>query len=395
MPWKNENMNDVRKEFVRKALSEGANLSALCREYHVTRKTGRAWRERAKHQGIDFLAEKSRRPAKSPNQLNEDVICRVISLKLAHPFWGPKKFCNQRFHEAGEAPSISSCHRILNKVGLVERKKKRVKQNPRIILAAAKPLEPNDVWTVDFKGWWHLANGERSEPLTVRDAFSRFVLAASLLKNARTEALKKEFSRLFYLYGLPKVIKSDNGTPFASVNGVMGLSQLSAWWVSLGIVLERSRPAHPQDNSAHERLHKDIEAQVASKTQRNAKTQQVALDLWREEFNHQRPHEMLAERCPAEVYRKSQRKFSADQTVLDYGTGFFSRKVDTGGGLKWNGCRIFISQAVAGWNVGLRVLAHERLEVWLNYLLLGSIDLKTNRFVSAPSRSAKTVRLAA
>jgi putative transposase len=395
MPWKNENMNDVRKEFVQKALSEGANLSALCREYHVTRKTGREWRERAKRQGLDFLAERSRRPKKSPNQLEEAVVCHLIHLKLSHPLWGPKKLCDERFHRPGEAPSVSSCHRILNKAGLVERKKKRTKQNPRVILAAIKAEAPNDIWTVDFKGWWHLANGQRSEPLTVRDALTRFVLAASLLKNARIAALKKEFSRLFQLYGLPKVIKSDNGTPFASASGVMGLSQLSAWWVSLGIILERSRPGHPQDNGAHERLHKDIEAQIAGKTQRNVRTQQVALDLWREEFNHERPHEMLAGRCPAQVYRKSPRKFSIAPTILEYGTGFFPRKVDSAGGLKWNSCRIFISQAIAGWHVGLRVLANETLEVWLNYLLLGTIDLKTNRFVSAPSRSAKTVRLAA
>src|SRR5450432_698472 len=142
MPWKNENMNDVRKEFVQKALREGANLSALCREYHVTRKTGREWRERAKHQGIDFLAEKSRRPASSPNQLEEGVICHLIRLKLAHPQWGPKKLCHERFHETGEVPSISSCHRILNKAGLVQRRKKRTKQNPRLILAAVKALRP-------------------------------------------------------------------------------------------------------------------------------------------------------------------------------------------------------------------------------------------------------------
>lgn len=388
-------MNDVRKEFALKALSPGANLSALSREYQVTRKTGRQWRERAKLDGINFLAEKSRRPEVSPKQLEEAIVCQLIRLKLSHRAWGPKKICEVYRRQYGQTPSVSSCHRVLRKAGLVERRKKRVKREASVVLAAIKAQAPNEVWTVDFKGWWRLGSGERCEPLTVRDAFSRYILAAQMPENARTETLQAEFRRLFQLYGLPKVIKSDNGSPFASHAAPLGLSQLSAWWVALGIELERSRPGCPQDNGAHERLHKDIAKEIAATVQADWRAQQAALDVWREEFNHQRPHEALHGRSPADLYRKSPRAYPLEPLLLDYETGFFPRKVSSKGTLRWNNKRVFISTALAGWDLGLRVAANEQLEVWLNYLFIGTIDLQTNRFGSAPSRSAKAVGLAA
>jgi putative transposase len=395
MPWKTNTMKDVRREFALKALSPGANLSALCREYGVTRKTGRQWRERAKMDGISFVAEKSRRPAASPKQLTEGVVCHLIRHKLAHPSWGPRKIQEVYRREFGRSPSLSSCHRILVKAGLVERRRKRTKQPPRMVMGAVKANAPNEVWTVDFKGWWKLGNGERCEPLTVRDAFSRFILAIRLPANARTGALKDEFRRLFQLYGLPKVSKSDNGSPFASVRAPLGLSRLSAWWVGLGIELERSRPGSPQDNGAHERMHKDVAHEIAATTQPDGRAQQAALDVWREEFNVERPHEALQGRSPIGLYRKSPRPFPAEPLRLDYGVGYYPRKVIANGSIKWNGQTIFISNALAGWEVGLRVVAQEQLEVWLNYLQIGTIDLQTNRFGGAPSRSAKAVSLAA
>lgn len=395
MPWKTETMNDVRKEFALKALAAGANLSALCREYGVTRKTGRQWRERAKHDGINQLAERSRRPKTNPTELAEEIVCRIVRLKMAHPSWGPRKICELYRRAYDVVLSISSCHRVLKKSGLVQPKKRRVRREPALVLGAARAMSPNDVWTVDHKGWWRLHDGERCEPLTVRDAFSRYILSAQVLENTRTETVKAEFLRLFQLYGLPKVIKSDNGSPFASSSAPLGLSTLSAWWVGLGIELEHSRPGHPQDNAAHERMHKDIAAEVAARLQPNKRAQQAALDLWREEYNHQRPHQALQDRFPAEVYRRSTRSLPPTPVLIDYGTGFFVRKVATNGTIKWSGQMILITTALAGSEVGLRLVSADRLEVSFNYLHLGAIDLQTYRFGSAPSRSAKAVCLAA
>ena len=395
MPWKTETMNDVRKEFALKALAAGANLSALCREYGVTRKTGRQWRERAKREGINQLAEHSRRPRSSPAELAEETVCRIVRLKMAHPSWGPRKVCELYRRAHDHVLSISSCHRVLKKSGLVEPKKRRVRREPALVLGAARASGPNDVWTVDHKGWWRLGDGDRCEPLTVRDAFSRYVLSAQVLTNTRTETVKAEFLRLFQLYGLPKVIKSDNGSPFAASAAPLGLSTLSASWVALGIELEHSRPGHPQDNAAHERMHKDIEVEVAARTQPNKRAQQAALDLWREEYNNQRPHESLQDRFPAEVYRRSARRLPLTPVLIEYGTGFFVRKVSTTGGIKWTGQQIQLTSALAGFEVGLRLASADRLEVWFNYLQIGAINLQTYRFGSAPSRSAKAVCLAA
>jgi hypothetical protein len=284
---------------------------------------------------------------------------------------------------------------VLQKAGLVVPRKRRMKREAAVVLGAVRAEGPNDIWTVDFKGWWRLRDGTRCEPLTVRDAFSRFILGAQVLENTRTETMLAEFSRLFLLYGLPKVIKTDNGSPFASWSAPLGLSKLSAWWVALGIELEHSRPAHPQDNGAHERMHKDIAAEVAATLQPNRRTQQAALDIWREEYNHQRPHQALQDCFPAERYRRSKRTFATEPLRLEYGTGFFTRKVDLNGMIKHHGLGVFITTALAGWDLGLRVAGPDVLEVWLNYLHIGSLNLQTHRFGSAPSRSAKAVSLAA
>lgn len=395
MPWQNETMNDVRKEFVLKALAPGANLSALCREYGVTRKTGRKWRERGRQDGINFVAERSRRPRVSPKELGERVVCALIRVKQSHPSWGPRKIAEVYRRAGGQSVSVSSCHRVLQRAGMVTARKRSRKRDPQLVVRAATALAPNDIWTVDFKGWWRLGNRERCEPLTVRDAYSRFVLAVQLLDNARAETVGTEFTRLFQLYGLPKVIKSDNGSPFASTQAPLGLTKLAVAWVALGIELEHSRPAHPQDNGAHERMHKDIAAEVAAQAQPDRRTQQAALDIWREEYNHQRPHQALQDRVPAELYRKAKRAYPIQPCLIEYGTGFQIRRVDRNGTLKWYGQGVSISTVLAGHEVGLRLTGPERLEVWFHYLFIGAIDLQTYRFGSAPSRSAKAASLAA
>ena len=395
MPWRTNTMTDQRKEFVRQALGNDANLSALCRAYGITRKTGLMWRERARSDGLNGVREHSRRPHASPTQLKEAQVCHLVRLKQAWPTWGPKKLSQLYRETQGTQLAISTCHRVLKAAGLIKERPRRLRRAVSVVVGATVPLGPNDVWTVDFKGWWRLGNGGRCEPLTVRDAFSRLVLLAHVPSSGRTAPIRAEFERLFRTYGLPKVIKSDNGVPFASINAPLGLSSLSAGWVALGIVLERSRPGHPQDNGAHERLHKDLEAEVAAHVQIDAVAQQAALDVWRQDYNQIRPHERLQGRRPAQVYQHSPRLYPEGPLVLDYGPGFLPRLVGAGGDIKYNSRIIFISTALAGWHVGLRVQDNHRLAVWFNYLLLGSIDLQTNRFVSAPSRSAKAVGLAA
>ena len=391
MPWPTQDVNTIRREFVTKALLKGASFSALCREYGLSRKTGYKWRQRALAAGLSRLTEHSRRPNSAPKQLDEATACTLIRFKLRHPHWGPKKLCQLYARQGQPAPSLSSCQRVLTRAGLVLARRRRVRPSPERISLGAVARAPNEVWTVDFKGWWRTRDGQRCEPLTVRDAFSRFVLAVRTVAKANTATGRAEFERLFASYGLPQVIKSDNGAPFASVCAPLGLSRLSAWWVALGIELDRSRPAHPQDNGAHERLHRDIAVELSHQVQPDLASQQAAFDLWRDEFNWERPHEALGGRCPGVVYRKSDRAFPLPPVLLDYGPGFFPRKICRNGVLKWQQQTLVISTTLVGWHVGLRHLDHDHLEVWFSHLLLGHIELSSARFLRAASRPQEAV----
>lgn len=395
MPWKTITMTETRRSFVRRALAKGANLSALCREFGVTRRTGRKWRDRARVGGLESLREHSRRPLHSPHRLQEEEVCQLVMLKSAWPTWGPKKLCQLYEENLGRALSLSTCHRILKACGLVQERKLRARRPATVSVAAHVAREPNDVWTIDFKGWWRLKNGGRCEPFTVRDAFSRYVLCAYVPGDTRATTIAKQMTALFRQHGLPKVIKSDNGAPFASTTTPFGLTRLSAGWIALGIQLEHSRPAHPQDNGAHERMHRDIDAEVAAHIQVDAAAQQAALDAWRDEFNRIRPHEHLQGRRPAQVYHASPRSLPNAPWELDYGPGYLPRRVTVAGEIRFHGHRTFITSALAHHCVGLRLRDAMTAEVWFNYLLIGTINLNTKRFDSAPSRSVKALGVAA
>jgi len=242
------------------------------------------------------------------------------------------------------------------------------------------------VWTVDFKGWWH-TNGKRCEPLTVRDEFSRYVLELRAMANARGETVRTCFERLFEQHGMPEAIRSDNGAPFASDQGVLGLSHLSAWWVVLGIDLERGRPGCPQDNGGHERLHLDVERELRGA---ELAEQQAGFDEWRKTFNQERPHEALAMKCPAQVYSKSDRKYEGTPDNLEY-KGMDSRKVAKWGSISWGSHWIFISGALGGWSVGLEPCSEAKHNVWFGRLLLGQLEERTLSFVRAEPGVGKEV----
>lgn len=361
---------DQRREFALKALGT-LNFRALCQEYGVSTKTGYKWRERFLRQGLEGMEEESRRPRSSPKQLSEGQVCEMVKLKLVHRHWGPRKIRMLYHRRHGQAPSESSFKRVLEQVGLTQ--PRRVREGPREggrLSSGRQAQGPNEVWTVDFKGWWRWGEAGRCEPLTVRDEFSRYVLELRAMDNARSQTVREAFERVFERHGLPEAIRSDNGAPFASVQALHGLSRLSAWWVALGIDLERGRPAHPQDNAGHERLHRDIAAELESMGQ-GASAE--ALELWREQFNRERPHEALGMRCPAELYRDSARRYNGAEVQLSY-PGMARRLVDKNGMLSWNQQKVFITRSVAGWEVGLQRTEKAQLEVWFGRLLLGYLD---------------------
>jgi transposase InsO family protein len=308
----------------------------------------------------------------------------LIKLKTAHMTWGPKKIVDLYERQYGQAPSRSTVHRVLQKAGLILKRRRRlVKPNQRIV-NRLEPKSSNDVWTVDFKGWWYTQNRQRCEPLTVRDDFSRYVLAAIPLENSRTETVRSEFERLFKAYGMPKIIRSDNGTPFASTRAVFGLSRLSAWFVALGIQLDRIKPGCPHENGGHERMHRDIRFEVQAVTKGDLKHNAASLEVWRRNFNEKRPHEALNMKTPSEIYKKSTRKYKGTPDKIEYPNNFIERRVNNVGQINVNDQRIYLTAALRGWTIGLDPKNANELDVHFANLNLGSINLETHAFAPNP-----------
>jgi putative transposase len=375
MPWKECPTVDLRKQFVLAAMMPEANVSALCREYGISRTNGYKWLARFKEQGAAGLESRSRRPRRSAGIDGETVI-RLLELSNRYR-WGPKKLRQLLINEYGpdKVPSVKTVGRILERAGQPRirppRRRSRVvfRQREALVVEA-----PNDVWTVDFKGWWRTRDGKRFEPLTVRDDFSRFVLCLQMLGSTSSKAVKDAFEILFETHGLPKIIRVDNGTPFACTSAPCGLSRLSAWWCSLGIRVSFSRLAHPQDNGGHERMHADVAADLEADASDSLEAQQRAADEWRALFNQVRPHEAIGMRRPADLYRRSPRPFRGIRTP-HYPSDFARRVVSSHGCVRYSGRSVFLSESLAGHQVGIRLHGRRFIIARFYDLRLGSFDL--------------------
>jgi len=385
MPWKEWDVKNLRYEFVLRSLSEGISFRALCREYGIEPKTGYKWKQRFLEEGAAGLADRSRRPRSHPAKLGEDVICEMVRLKKAHEKWGPRKLREvyARQHADRKLPSESSFKRVLEKAGLVQKRRRRPSGDSGRLQNRALSESPNDVWTVDFKGWWYTPAGERCEPLTVRDDFSRYLLCTSVPENARTETVKMEFERLFDKHGLPQTIRSDNGIPFAMTKAPLGLSRLSAWWLVLGIDLDRIDLGCPSQNGGHERMHRDIAYELEGQIAGDLRQQAAALETWRRIFNEERPHEALGMRCPAELYRNSKRSYKGTPQSLDYPPEYRQRQVHQTGTIRIDGVAIRLTKALAGWNVGLKANQPGCFSVHFGRLCLGQLELEKESFSAA------------
>jgi len=267
--------------------------------------------------------------------------------------------------------------------------KRTVRRMPQTgrIASGKKASLPNEVWTVDFKGWWYDRDG-RCDPLTVRDEASRYLLELRALPDARTNTVQACFEALFAQYGLPGAIRSDNGAPFASVQALLGLSQLSVWWLANGIDLERSRPGCPQDNGGHERMHRDVARELEGVVYEE---RQAAFDTWRREFNQERPHQALGMRVPSECYAPSKQVWKGTPEAIAY-PGMATRRVKKNGVFQHEGQPIFLSQALRGWDIGLRRCAEGRFEVFFSQLLLGVLEADTAAFLPATQQVETTTQ---
>ncbi len=382
-------------EFIDKARTPGANVSALCREYGISRQTGHKWLRRYRRDGYEGLVEQSRRPHSTPLATGEEIVIRIVEWRERRPSWGPDKIARVLARTLGrEAPSRSTVARVLNRLGRTRRRRPRIRiwtvdGKPRIEVNA-----PNDLWTLDFKGWWRARNGEKCEPLTVRDAFSRKVLAVALGSSTRASEVQRVLKGLFERHGLPTAIQCDNGSPFVCTRARGGLTKLSAWLISLNIRLVRSRPGCPQDNGGHERMHRDL-SELERKPAGSRRTQQRECERWMVDFNEVRPHDALGGKTPAEVYRNSQRR-SLTPLVPSYPPEWKTRRVSAIGNITVNDDMVFVSAALAGQVIGLQYEGGLRWRAHFFGVDLGSIEIApffdafTNDAVSTSTPSTET-----
>jgi len=352
----------------------GEKIAALCREYGISRTTAHKWTKRFEAAGYDGLEEQSRRPKTAPQATAEDVVMTVLRVREAHPRWGPRKLHPLIRRKLGaQAPSPRTIARILKRA---DKLRSRVRKVPVHVVAEAPKFVPraaNELWTVDFKGWWRARNGDRCEPLTVRDAFSRYVLAV-VICDATTEAVRQVFEGLFRRYGVPGTMQCDNGTPFISVRSRGGISSLSAWWLSLGIRLVRSRPGCPQDNGGHERMHVDIAGDVQIAPGADVHAEQRRLARWRQEFNQVRAHDALGGKTPAEVYKVAELR-RPKPVPFAYPTKLHVRRVARSGHAFFRNDEPFIGTAFAGYDVGIEVVDDMHVRAWFRDIDLGVIEV--------------------
>ncbi len=358
---------------------QGHSIAALAEIYAVARKTIYKWLERHAEQGAAGLADRSRAPLHSPGKLSDDVIEQIIAARQRWK-WGPRKL-RVKLVEAQPHivwPAESTIGEVLKRAGLTRPRKLRVRTPPYAQPFAAVE-EANHTWCADFKGWFRTGDGTRCDPLTITDAHSRYLLRCHILPKADGTHVAAIFEAAFREHGLPRVIHTDNGVPFAS-RAPGGLSRVSMQWVKLGIVPERSRPASPQDNGRHERMHSTLKQATLKPPERTARRQQAAFDRFRHEYNHERPHEALEDRTPASCYRSSCREMPRRIPELDYGDDVQVRRISQQGSLKVGGERTFISEIFAYEWMGLRALDERYSEVLYGPVTIGYLDSHRHEF---------------
>ena len=363
MPWKERTNMDEKKAFIKRLLSGEECMSHLCKEYGISRKTGYKFYDRYVGMGLDGLEDWRFGAENKLNRTSEIIEKVIVRLRKKHPSWGPKKLkAKLSIEENGvRIPAASTIGNILVRHGVELKVKSQRKRRATPSFLLSQSAGPNDIWGIDFKGQFRLGNGKYCYPLTVTDHFSRFILCCEALENTSSKPVQTIMEGLFKKYGLPMVIRSDNGSPFASV-GLSGFSQLSVWFTSLGIRCERIEPGKPEQNGRHERMHLTLKEETTRPASQNILAQQERFDHFVQVFNFQRPHEALEQKIPKDVYRFSQKKFSDHSAEFDYALDDMLRRVNRGGFVRFKThTSFYLSLAFSNYSVGLREI---KLGIW-------------------------------
>jgi putative transposase len=379
MPWEQSLPMDQKTQFVSEYLRATISFTELCDRYGISRKTGYKWIDRYQAEGPAGLTERSRRPHSSPDQTPEPLRLAIIEARHRRPSWGAKKLLKHLRSKDPQAnwPSRWTVCQILRRAGLVRQHARRRKPGH-----PGKPISiataPNHLRCVDFKGQFKTRDGRYCYPLTVTDRYSRYLLGCQALLSTETEGAKATFYQLFKKYGLPQAIRSDNGTPFAST-ALARLSELSVWWIRLGIRPELIEPGKPQQNGQHERMHRVLKAETARPPAANLSQQQRWFDRFSDEYNQLRPPEGIDLQTPASLYVPSSRPLPGGPPPLVYPAHFETRLVSKNSGIRWRDKWVAVSTTCAGLYVGLEEIDHGLWDVYLGPVKLGRLLEETMR----------------
>lgn len=374
----------IREEFIQHALSGRFPVTALCNAYGISEKTGHKWLRRFKEEGRGGLADRSHVAHELPHRVTLALRHEILSLREKHPTWGPRKIrAILRRQSQSSLPASSTIGEILRREGYVRPRRRRNRAvGVAIDSVLATADDPNDVWTADFKGEFRLSSGSYCYPLTVQDISSRYLIGTTALSSTALIPVRVAFTRHFEEFGLPRILRTDNGIPFASPQAIGRLSRLSVWWLKLGIRPERIRPAHPQENGKHERMHKTLKAEATRPPSETLSEQQKRFDRFRTEYNTERPHESLEQNTPASFYTASTRPYSETFKPFEYPAHYDARYVASNGMIHFKSKRFFLSESLSGEEVGLEEIEDQLWRVDFGPLTLGSFDEATSTFIA-------------
>jgi transposase InsO family protein/predicted DNA-binding protein YlxM (UPF0122 family) len=374
MPWKETSVMDQKVRMIADWLEDEFSITELSEVYSVSRTTIYKWIARYEEHGIDGLEELSRKPLCHPNETSLAIVKKIIEMKSAHQRFGPKKVIARlrMLHPDISWPAASTAGEILKKQGLVQPRKKKRRTPPY-----TKPFigcdEPNAAWSADFKGHFHTGDKKLCHPLTISDNYSRYLLQCRGLRRPTHEQTQPWFEWTFREYGLPDAIRTDNGSPFASLS-LGGLSRLSVWFIKLGILPERIDSGHPEQNPRHERMHRTLKEAVAIPPKSNIYKQQQAFENFKYEFNHERPHEALNQKPPASVYRPSNRTYPLRVPNVEYDGDVAVKKIKRSGEMYWKGKWIYVSQVLANEPIALQQIDDYLWEVRFGFFPIGMLN---------------------
>jgi transposase InsO family protein len=377
MPWQEMDPVDQRSRFIDAYLAGGFSFSELCDRAQISRKTGYKWLDRYDAEGRAGLRDRSRAPHCCPHRIDRAVADLILSARRKHPDWGPGKLLDWLAPRHPEVtwPAVSTAGDLLNRHGLIKRRRPRYRpEHPGVVPPVT--TAPNDLWTADFKGHFRTGDGRYCYPLTILDLHSRYLLTCHGLRSTQSQTARPIFERAFHEYGLPAAIRTDNGVPFATT-GLHGLSLLSVWWIRLGIMPQRILPAHPEQNGAHERMHKTLKRGAIRPPRGSLSAQQRAFRAYRTLYNEERPHDALKGATPSAHYRASVRAYPAQLPPIDYPGHFVVKRITDAGTFRFKDRLFFLSNALDNHQIGLEEVEDGLWSVHFCHLVLARIDERT------------------